>query len=159
MENYIKTFREIESDLGTVLRDEHGLSIKVGNWMDSAVLKIQKDNWTQGGFGEGIFFSIWLGPHDEEKGQVLYNIHALKHRLMEGYKIKSNEFADSFRERLRNENIAWPNISLKYGPQTLMQGWIPLLGESLKTDAKSLIFEFVNIHQIIDEMLDERKLP
>lgn len=158
MKKYIDTFYEIQNGLGQKLLSELGLACEVGHWKNAAVLKLQKQNWSQGGFGEGIFFSIWMEPKDKEKKQVLYNIHALKHRLMEGYEIKSNEFADSFRKAFVEKEITWPNVSLKYGPQTLMQGWIPLVDECFRNDVESLVLKFVEIHSIIDRMLEERKV-
>jgi len=43
------------------------------------------------------------------------------------------------------------------GPLTLMQGWVDLDIKTFEQDVLKLLDDFVGIHEIIDEMLDERR--
>jgi hypothetical protein len=125
--------------------------------MDCAVMKLQKKSWTQNGIGEGVFFSVWIGKEELKKERLNYNIHAFKLRLWKDHKIKPVEFASSFRSKFRNSQKNWPNLRTDYGPQTLMQGWLNLDLNTFEKDVSKLIDEFIAIHGIIDEMIDERK--
>ena len=119
---YLKILEGIKEDTESGLWSEQQIRCKTGEWVDSAALKLQKDSWTVGGMGEGVFFSVWVGEDDVRKGRFNYNIHALKLRLWEGYAIKSNDFASSFRDRMQGELDGWPNVRIDYGPQTLFYG-------------------------------------
>jgi hypothetical protein len=130
---------------------------ETGDWMDCAVLKLQKKNWTQNGIGEGVFFSVWIGKEELKKDRFNYNIHAFKLRLWKDHSIKPVEFASCFRSKLGKSNTNWPNLRTDYGPQTLMQGWAPLDLNTFEKDVSNLINEFITIHGIIDDMIDKRK--
>lgn len=123
-----------------------GLDVRVGKYLGCPVLKIDKPAWNNRGEvaipGE-IFFSIWM----KEKGRLCYNIHALKLRHLTAYKLQSREFAVAFRARF--DSGGWPNVSMDFGPQTLMQGWITSEGE-----IDELIERFCGMHSLIDELLD-----
>jgi len=67
------------------------------------------------------------------------------------------EFASSFRSKLGTSRKYWPNLRTDYGPQTLMQGWAPLDLKTFEKDVSKLIEEFIEIHGIIDDIIEERK--
>ncbi len=138
--------------------DRHQMSIKtnqldsrVTEWLGCPVLYLDKPQWHNRGEvaipGE-IFFSIWVG----EKGRLKYNIHALKLRHLTAYRLESRKFAEAF--RVQFDASGWPNVSTAFGPQTLMQGWIPFDATRLDDDLDSLILQFVGMHQSIGDLLD-----
>lgn len=154
---YLDLLSRIRTDSAADLLSKHRLYCETGEWLDSAVLKLQKKEWTDEGMGQGVFFSVWIGKKELKASRFNYNIHALKLRLWKGYSIKPNEFAAAFRERLHALDEAWPNLRTDYGPQTLMQGWLPLDLTTFRQDVLKLMDSFVAIHKVIDEMLEERK--
>jgi hypothetical protein len=138
------------------------LDYKVGIWLESVVLKIQKKSWlnkspTTVPFSGGIFFSIWINDESISKGKLRYNIHALKLRELEGYSIKSREFAEAFRSRFKSFSKQWPNVSVDFGPLTLMEGWVLLDEKKLPDILIDLANKFLEIEFIIDEVLAERR--
>lgn len=138
------------------------LECKVGIWLDSVVLKIQKKNWinvSAESFGEGIFFSVWLNDESVAKGKLYYNIHALKLRGLVGYAIKSREFAEAFRLKFKSFENQWPNVSVNFGPLTLMEGWVSILDhEKIPDIVSSLASGFLEVEFMIDDLLEERKI-
>ena len=74
----------------------------------------------------------------------MYNIHALKLRQLNGYSIASRKFAESFRVRFAEFEQQWPNVSLNYGPLTLMQGWIEPDPEKMREEITALANNFLN---------------
>lgn len=149
----------IRDSLSADLLRKHHLRCEAGDWMDSATLKLQKDAWTSKGTGQGIFFSVWLGEKELKARRFNYNIHALKLGTLPGHVVKPREFASAFREKLdaHAQRSDWPNLSTDYGPQTLMQGWMPLDEATFRPEVESLIERFVRMHQVIDALLLERK--
>ena len=100
-----------------------------------------------------IFFSVWVTEKSIQQEQLLYNIHALKLRQLNGYKIASREFATLFRTKFQPHSPGWPNLSFDYGPQTLMQGWTKLDPGTLETNTIQLIGKFKKISPLIDQTL------
>lgn len=153
---YLAVLEEVAGELRAGLRGRYGLNCLTGEFLDCAVLKLQKDDWTEGGSGEGVFFSIWIGEKELKKGRFNYNIHAYKLRTRPGYAVKPREFAAAFREQL---NLSpWPNVSLDHGPQTLMQGWVAADLQRFGAEVRRLIETFVAMHGVIDELLEERRV-
>jgi hypothetical protein len=107
--------------------------------------------------GQGIFFSVWLGEKELKARRFNYNIHAFKMSELPGHAIKPREFAAAFRAEFAKSQIQWPNISTDYGPQTLMQGWLLLDEDTFRRDVEGLMERFVEMHGIIDSMLQQRK--
>ncbi|RQO70689.1 hypothetical protein DBR43_22085 [Pedobacter sp. KBW06] len=138
------------------------LECKVGIWLDSVVLKIQKQNWTNASaepFGEGIFFSVWLNDESIGKGKLYYNIHALKLRGLTGHTIKSRAFAEAFRLQFKSFESKWPNVSVDFGPLTLMEGWVSIIDhEQIPDIVTNLASGFSEIDFIINDLLSERKI-
>lgn len=136
--------------------------LKVGVWLDSVVLKIQKPSWinhavTAEAFKESFFFSIWLSDALIKQSKLFYNIHALKLRQLAGYKIQSREFAEAFRSRFKAFEGQWPNVSVDYGPLTLMEGHVDIDTGNFEHVIIELAYKFLDIGFIIDELLAERK--
>ena len=154
---YLAVLDRIKKDSTSELTEKHRLYCETGDWLDSAVLKLQKKDWTDGGIGQGVFFSVWIGEKELKKKRFNYNIHALKLRLRKGYSIKPGEFVSAFRAKLDVLGGQWPNLRTDYGPQTLMQGWRPADLTTFRKDVLELMDSFIAIHKVIDEMLEERK--
>jgi hypothetical protein len=161
MNRYLETFNGVVSNNRSILEKNHVNSF-VGWWYDSAVLKLQKTGWSSPALHEnpihsGIFFSIWIGEEDVVKSIFNYNIHALKLRSLHGYAIKSREFADDFRSAFATDQHSWKNVSVRFGPQTLMQGYMPLIPENLEKDVDRLVKKFIPLCPTIDKLLELRK--
>ena len=136
----------------------------VSTGMESVYLKLFKKAWAGGGpdpltAPSRIFFSIWVYDGAIREGRLYYNIHALKLRDLEGYAIKSRDFAGQFRTAFKKFAPQWPNVSLDYGPQTLMQGWDRLDTKTLPQDAAALAQRFVKIEHLIDDILHQYARP
>ncbi len=131
---------------------EFQLQCKTGEWLDCAVLKLQKPDWSDHGMEQGIFFSVWVGEHDIAKGRFNYNLHALKLGAQKCCGVKPVAFAKAFRRRFKS--TGWLNVSTDYGPQTLMQGWLPLDPRTFEQDVLGLIDGFAVMHHVIDELLE-----
>ncbi|HMS65316.1 MAG TPA: hypothetical protein PKD83_08710 [Ignavibacteria bacterium] len=162
MKNYLKRFEKISRKIKSKLPSDSQLEITTGIWLDSVVLKIQKNSWKNiTGISEktesSIFFSIWLEEKGIKKNQIFYNIHAFKLRKLLGYKIESRDFAFSFRQRFKKFNQSWPNVSENFGPLTLMQGWLTVDLNNFENDVLKLTDNFMKIIIVIDDLLEERK--
>lgn len=161
MNPFLETFHRVVINNRSILEANQVISF-VGWWYDSSVLKLQKMGWSSPELNEnpihsGIFFSIWLGEQDVTKSIFNYNIHALKLRSLHGYAIKSREFADDFRSAFARDQHSWKNVSVSYGPQTLMQGHIPLIQEDFEMDVDRLVKKFIPLCTTIDKILESRK--
>ena len=161
MDRFLEVFNSVVENNRTAL-EENQISCFVGWWYNSWVLKLQKKGWSSPALHEnpihsGIFFSIWLTEKDLEKSILNYNIHAFKLRELEGYTIKSREFANDFRSAFAPEQSSWKNVSVNYGPLTLMEGNMPLVQESFEKDVDHLVKKFIPLCPIIDKLLEARK--
>ena len=159
--NYIDRFQKIADSLDKATFTRLGLEIKVGVWVNSQVLKIQKPAWlnqseTSQPFRESIFFSVWVNNNAVHEGKLHYNIHALKLRELNAYKIKSRDFAEAFRSRFRAFEHKWTNVSTAYGPLTLMEGWVEVNEDNFDDVVAGLAYGFSEIAFIIDSLLAER---
>ena len=105
----------------------------------------------------GIFFSIWIDKKTASMNRANYNIHAFKLRKLAGYAITSRDFANDFRSRFASARSAWPNMSIDYGPLTLMQGWIETELNTFEADALALIKKFEHLAPQIDRLLELRR--
>jgi hypothetical protein len=105
----------------------------------------------------GIFFSVWIDAEDATRNRAQYNIHALKLRQLRGYAISSRDFASEFRASFASMQSAWPNVSVAYGPQTLMQGWIDIDERSCGASILSLMLRFAEVATLIDRLLQQRR--
>lgn len=160
--DYLNILKRTGDQLEQRLLSQYQLEVKVGEWLQSAVLKIQKLSWlnqsqTARPFEESIFFSIWANKESISKNRLYYNIHALKLRELKNYSIQSREFAAAFRSRFKAFEKQWPNVSVDFGPLTLMQGWISTDTENFDIEVSNLARNFLSIQFIIDDLLSERK--
>jgi hypothetical protein len=105
----------------------------------------------------GIFFSIWMNEDSVRERRAMYNIHALKLRQLEGYSITSRDFAIDFRKGFAATRNTWPNVSVKYGPLTLMQGWIEIHRNTFEMDTLELMERFKKLSPLIDVLLEARR--
>ena len=163
MNNYLNVFQKTAVKIKISLPEKNQIEIKTGIWLDSVVLKIHKNNWkniteSNSISKSEIFFSVWMEEKSIKKNQIFYNIHAFKLRNLKGYKIESRDFAEEFRKRFKKFESLFPNVSVKHGPLTLMQGWIEIHPDAIENDIFKLTEQFLNIHFIIDELLEERKI-
>jgi len=139
----------------------HGLFCKQGFYTECFVLKLQKPAWTNDRMDRvknetGVFFSIWVDPRKDAR-RANYNIHALKLRELKGYLITSRNFAEAFRGRFQSGLAdGWPNTSLDFGPQTLMQGWVDIEGAGTE-DLLGLMKRFELVSPVIDDLLEARR--
>lgn len=159
---YKRTFEAIVKDIPQKQFDEAGLEISVHEVMESIALKIYKPKWS----GDlqspltsksRIFFSIWVNDKTNKEEKLYYNIHALKLRELKGYKISSRNFAEKFRNRFIEKQNDWENVSIDFGPLTLMEGWLDLNAETIHNDIIDLSGKFLKISPLIDETLETFK--
>jgi hypothetical protein len=154
---YSERFRKVTDELKSGPSMKHGIEIVTGKWLDSVVLKLFKEKWVDKSTGSSIFFSVWIDDRSLSKNHLYYNIHALKLRKMKGYRIESIKFACDFRNIFKEYEYLWQNVSISFGPGTLMQGYIILNEKTIEKDISELIFRFLKIEFIIDEILEKWK--
>lgn len=157
---YLNKFENAVNAFDKKVLEKSGLEIQTGIWLNSVVLRLQKKHWANNPdekphSGSAIFMGIWIDQEAFSKKILKYNIHALKLRQLNGYALQSRAFADSFRERFKKFEQKWENVSVQFGPQTLMEGWIPLNEENIHKDILGLINSFIEITPLIDETLLE----
>lgn len=162
LQQFGRVFAEVKSCLDERPIVQEGLICKQGFYMNSVVLKLQKASWTNDRMNQiqnesGIFFSIWITEKSPSKDRANYNIHALKLRYLKGYSITSRDFAEQFRDRFASLQDAWPNLSLKYGPRTLMQGWIGMSPSTAREEMLALVERFEPVSRLIDGLLESRR--
>jgi len=134
------------------------LQVETGVWLDSVVLRLYKQHWANnpGGkpqTGPAIFFSIWIGIADIKEHKLFYNIHALKLRKLKGFALTSRKFAEDFREQFKSFEHNWPNVSMKFGPQTLLQGWKIVDLDFPAEDILKIANKLIEIDFLIENLL------
>ncbi len=138
------------------------LVCKQGRYKACSVLKLQKPSWTNDSMDRlentsGIFFSIWTNKASIRTNRAHYNVHALKLRELEGYSITSRSFAKDFRKGFASMCSDWPNVSVDYGPLTLMEGWIEIDALHFEEDILGLMERFQTLSPLIDRLLESRQ--
>ena len=161
--SYLSLFQQAADKLDKRLLDQKQLHVETGVWLDSIVLRLYKQHWvnTPGAkpqTGPAIFFSIWIGIAGIQEHKLFYNIHALKLRKLNGYAITSRKFADDFREQFKSVGHNWPNVSVKFGPQTLMQGWKILDSDFPVEDILNIANKFIEIDIFLENLLINGKV-
>jgi hypothetical protein len=162
-ELYLDKFRKSAGLLDRKKLYEKQLELNVGVTLNSVVLKLYKKEWANDKVDPlkaktRIFFAIWVNDKTLKVSKIFYNIHALKLRLLHGYSITSRDFADNFRNDFKKHQHDWKNVSLDFGPLTLMEGWEYFDMESLNDIIERLANNFVEIDYLIDDTLDKFKL-
>lgn len=155
---YLNAFQKVANQIDKKVLSEKHLEVAVGLFEDSVFLKLYKKTWANN-FPDPltsesrIFFSVWINDSTLSKQKIFYNIHALKLRQLKGYSIESRKFADAFRVDFKKFEHKWKNVSVKFGPLTLMQGWIESDFNYFNENILQLTKNFVEIEYIIDENL------
>ena len=155
---YLDKFSKAASRLDKKLLRQKEMDVETGIWLNSVVLRLQKKHWANNPAekphtGAAIFMSIWLNDQALKENKLLYNIHALRLRQLRGYSLTARNFATAFRTAFEKFRHQWPNVSVEYGPQTLMEGWIAISAEGLEHDIAVLANKFLEIDFIIDDLL------
>jgi hypothetical protein len=140
---------------------------KCGPWPSAAasqslVLKLLKRHWSNDdpaviGNQSGIFFSTWIDATD--MATLRFNIHALKLRNLKGYVLESRKFAAAFRSAFAPLGSSWPKHRDDFGPQTLIEGTMPMSPEESEALLVSLAAKFAGASMLIDSLLEEAKKP
>ena len=140
------------------------IEISVGIYHTSFYLKLYKKSWANK-FPDAltassrIFFSIWINEKTSEQKieKIFYNIHALKLRKLDGYKIESRKFASDFRKRFIEFEQQWPNVSVQFGPLTLIEGFVIVNEKNADKEIFKLASRFLKIDFLIDDTLENFK--
>ena len=162
-EYFLDKFKRVADSIDKSILDQNGLEISIGIVLNSVYSKLYKPEWTNDinnplDAEARIFFSIWVNEKTILEKKVFYNIHAFKLRKLKGYSILSREFAESFRKQFLKYQSNWENISVEFGPLTLMQGWIELKEENFENDISNLTSNFIKIEYLIDNTLQTFQL-
>ncbi|MFT3701302.1 MAG: hypothetical protein QM802_02985 [Agriterribacter sp.] len=160
--NYLNEFQRVANAVDKKLLNRSGIDIQTGIWLNSVVLRLQKKHWAntpdeKPHSGSAIFMGVWLDQEAIDTNKLFYNIHALRLRQLKGYKLQSRAFATSFREKFKQFEHQWTNVSVDFAPQTLMEGWVELNVKNLHKDVLNLCNKFLKIEHLIDETLSEFK--
>lgn len=159
---YLEQFEKAAKAFDKKIPDKKGIEIQTGIWLDSVVMRLQKKHWANNPYekphsGSAIFMGIWIDKNAIESHKIRYNIHALRLRQLNGYKLQSRAFAASFRVKFKKYEYKWKNVSTDFAPQTLMQGWIPFNKKNLQKDILELAINFLEIEYLIEQTLAEFK--
>jgi len=161
---YLDKFKKSVDQLDRKLMAEKNLELYVGTYSGSVVLKLYKKQWTNDKVDPinartRIFFSIWVNESTIKQNKIYYNIHAFKLRELKGFSVASRKFAHKFRIEFKKHLDDWKNVSVKFGPLTLMEGWNTLKVSNLEITIFSLAVNFMKIDSLIDEILKTFKKP
>lgn len=164
LDSWIEVLKLVEKRQAPELLREFGLVCRQLPFdAETAALYVAKPHWTNR-FDErrestsGIFFTVWVTPALIERSRLAYNVHSLKLRELQGYKLASRKFAEEFRQTVRPYVRAWPNISMDFGPLTLLQGYDNYAAKSFEPTVTRRVLDFVEVHQAIDRLIDKHKL-
>jgi hypothetical protein len=155
--SYLEYFQQMAKALKSELLT-HQLEVAAVTYGDCVVLKLYRASWANPlqdplTAETRIFFSVWTKAQLLKEQKLFYNIHALKLRKLQGYAIESKKFADAFRKSFRHFAHHWPNVSMDFGPLTLMEGWVETGTESMSRQALGLARNFPEIAPLIDNTL------
>jgi hypothetical protein len=158
MQNHLAIFNALKSERAAEFQSQHGLTIKTGEGLGAAILKLIKPEWTTDNPSEllntnGLFFGVWVDTDCEAKGIARYNLHAKKLRAIKGQAFAAREFARSFRAQGKDELAGWPNWSYPKGPITLFEGYFALDENTLKAETSKLMDHFAKLAPMLDGLL------
>ncbi|MES2064725.1 MAG: hypothetical protein V4456_22600 [Bacteroidota bacterium] len=161
-EKHLNTFQKAAAHLDKEVLKTLQIEIAVGEVMDSVCLKMYKTAWANPNEDplhskSRIFFSIWANDITLDEQKISYNIHAFKLRHLNGYAIESRKFANLFRADFKQLENEWPNVSVKFGPLTLMEGWVKLQPGNLQNQIQTLANNFLEIIPLVDNTLAKFK--
>ena len=160
---YLQIFQSAADQLDKQLFARKELKVAVGLYQESVVLKIYKQSWASSiqdplTAETRIFFSVWINYSETQKQKLFYNIHAFKLRKMSGYAIESRKFAAIFRGNFKKYEHEWQNVSLNFGPLTLLQGWVQFEPEQVQDEIIKLSYNFLEIEHLIDSTVATFKI-
>ncbi|MGC4104327.1 hypothetical protein [Ferruginibacter sp.] len=155
---YTQKFKNALGQMDKTQLGKLQLEAAVGIVLDSVFLKLYKKTWVNDmedplNAATRIFFSVWINEKTAEQNRVYYNIHAFKLRQLKGYDISSRDFAEQFRKKFRKVQQRWQNVSVQYGPLTLMEGWVELDAAHIEQTVKTLAVNFMQIAHLVDDTL------
>jgi hypothetical protein len=158
MQTHLAIFNALKSERSSEFQSQHGLTIKTGEGLGAAILKLIKPEWTTDSPSEllntnGLFFGVWVDAECEAKGIARYNLHAKKLRAIKGEAFAAREFARSFRAQSKDELAGWPNWSYPKGPITLFEGHFPLDAKTLHAETSMLMDRFAKLAPVLDALL------
>lgn len=156
--HYLNIFQKAEAQLDKKKLKEKQSEVAVGEVLDSVFLKLYKKSWSNPSKDpltaeSRIFFSIWINDASIAEQKIYYNIHALKLRHLKGYTIQSRQFADIFRSQFTAYAPKWKNVSVSFGPLTLMEGWIKVDLADFQKEIVALANNFLEIEHLVDNTL------
>jgi hypothetical protein len=156
----LAVFTAINTTHAPVFLRDHGLAIKTGIVLDSAVIKLLRPHWTTSPPDvirnhNGVFFSVWLDETKLSSPMLRTNIHAKKFRDAGFPKIAARDFAGRFRNEAKGLLSTWPNVSYPRGPGSLFEAYHPFVLDTLERDTLALMKAFVPLAPIIDHLLSE----
>ncbi|WP_118976384.1 hypothetical protein [Taibaiella koreensis] len=156
--SYLEIFQDASRQLDEKVLIKKNIDVAVGVVLNSVFLKLYKRSWSSPHQDpltaeSRIFFSIWVNQESIDKNKLLYNVHALKLRKLPGYTIQSNKFAAVFRAGFKEYQEQWPNVSVSFGPLTLMQGWLGIEIDHFQFQILNLANSFLEIESLIDKTL------
>jgi hypothetical protein len=160
---YLGEFQKIADQLDKKLLSKKKVETSVVMFgEDCVVLKLYKKSWANKTedpliSSSRIFFSVWISNTTIKEQKIFYNIHALKLRELKGYSIQSRKFAETFRNSFKDFMPKWKNVSVNFGPLTLMEGWIKIDSETFQNDILKLANSFLEIEYLIDAALAKFK--
>jgi len=160
--HYLSTFQKAAGQLDKKVLRKKQIEVAVGEILNSVFLKLYKKSWTNPSQDpltsmSRIFFSIWTKNSAIEEQKIFYNIHALKLRHLKGYTIQSRVFADIFRDSFKGFEHKWKNVSVKFGPLTLMEGWLKVDPDNFQDEIAELANNFLEMEHLIDDTLAKFK--
>lgn len=158
MQNHLAVFNSLKDERAAEFQSQHGLTIKTGEGLGAAILKLLKPSWTTDSPDEllnsnGLFFGVWVDAECEAKGIARYNLHAKKLRFIKDEKFAAREFVRAFRVQGQMQLESWPNWSFPKGPITLFEGHIPLDTKTLHTETSKLMDHFAALTPLLDQLL------
>lgn len=159
---YLQKLKKAADQLDKKWLYKKQVEVVVVMYRDSAVLKLYKRSWANKSqdpltADSRIFFSVWINDSSLKEQKLLYNIHALKLRQLNGYSIQSRKFADTFRDLFKNFEHQWKNVNVKFGPLTLMEGWLKIDPVNLENQVLELAKHFLEIEHLVDDTLADFK--
>ena len=159
-EHFLYKFEKASAKIDRNLLDREQLKVFVGIAMNSVVLKIYKAEWSNDkadpvNASSRIFFAVWVNVETLKYNKIFYNIHALKLRKLTGYNLSGRAFAAMFRNEFIDLANNWVNVSVAFGPLTLMEGWEYFENENIEKIIVKLGNNFAKIAYLIDDALEK----
>jgi hypothetical protein len=159
---YIEKFQAAANRINKKTLAKKQIEMAVGIYQQSVFLKLYKKQWANNTgdpltSASRIFFSVWINDAKIDEQKIFYNIHALKLRQLSGYAITSRDFAGRFRKQFKPFMHHWPNVSVHFGPLTLMQGYVNINHKNMEQTITTLASNFLNIEHLIDGVLEMYK--